>query len=242
MMNLCTTRNATLKDFLVSWPIFNQSKWGALWLVGPAMIVSLIWKEGNKRIFKETSKLVEVVISILKDSIEEAPCGKSKNVRKFRFNDWDLEMEKNWFLKNASFHYPKKKIDRSTYGHIGRGTNNETKFRALEASMLLGKQKGLSYVRVEVDSQIIINGVINSRFTNWKLAKWLPRIHTLLQSIRPYEISHMFREGNQLADLFANLGVMLNVAEVLVDPKSISMETTELSRNDVMERKRDGVG
>ncbi|GLJ37446.1 hypothetical protein SUGI_0760820 [Cryptomeria japonica] len=194
-------------------------------------------------------------------------------------------MEKNLSLKNASFHYPRKQIDRSkvrwakphcnwvklnfdganrgnhgqagygavirdevgnivsgTYGHIGRATNNEAKLRALEAGLLLCKQKGLSNVQVEGDSQIIINGVINSRFTNWKMAKWLPHIHTLLQSIRPYEISHIFREGNRLADLFANLGVMSNVAEVLVDPKSISMKITKLSRNDVMERKRDGVG
>ncbi|GLJ10315.1 hypothetical protein SUGI_0125930 [Cryptomeria japonica] len=39
MMNLRIVRNVSLKDFLVSWPIFNQSKWGALWLVGLAMIV-----------------------------------------------------------------------------------------------------------------------------------------------------------------------------------------------------------
>ncbi|GLJ32812.1 hypothetical protein SUGI_0660750 [Cryptomeria japonica] len=164
-------------------------------------------------------------------------------------------MQKNWSLKNASFHYPKKKINRSkvrwdkphcnwvnlnfdganrgnprqagygvvirdevgnivsgTYGHIGQATKNEAELRSLEVSLLLCKHKGLSNVQLEGDSQIIINGVINSRFTNWKLAKWLPRIHTLLQSIGPYEISHIFKEGNQLADLFANLGVMSNVA------------------------------
>ncbi|XP_059068502.1 uncharacterized protein LOC131859007 [Cryptomeria japonica] len=48
MANLCTVRNGSLKEFLVSWPMFNQTKWGALWLVGPVMIVWLIWKERNK--------------------------------------------------------------------------------------------------------------------------------------------------------------------------------------------------
>ncbi|XP_057839045.2 uncharacterized protein LOC131049060 [Cryptomeria japonica] len=201
MVNLCTVRNGSLKEFLVSWPMFSQTKWGALWLVGPAMIVWLIWKERKKRIFKETSKPIDVVISNLKATIEEAICGKSRNVRKFRFNDWDAEMERNWSLKNVIFHYPKKKIDREnvrwtkphsnlgqaeygavirnedgnilsgTYEHIGCASNNEEELRALEAGLLLCKQKGLTNVQIEGDSQIIINGVINSRFTNWKLAR-----------------------------------------------------------------------
>lgn len=129
-----------------------------------------------------------------------------------------------------------------TYRHIGCVTNNKEELRALEVGLLLCKQKGLSNVQIEGDSQIIINGVINSRFLNWKLTKWIPCIHTLLQGIRPYEISHIHWEGNRLADLFANLGVNLDLAEVSVDPKSISMEIMELSRKKLLERKHDGVG
>ncbi|XP_059070391.1 uncharacterized protein LOC131860054 [Cryptomeria japonica] len=248
------------------------------------MIVWQIWKERNKRIFKEISNPIAVVISNLKASIEEALSGKSKNVRKLRLNDWDLEMEKIWSFKNVICHYPNKKIDRkqarwtkphynwvklnfdgacrgnpgqagygavirdevgnivaSTYGQIGHTTNNDAKIRALMAGLLLCKNKGLTNVQIEGDSQIIINGIINSRFTNWQLARWLPRIHNLLHSIKPYEISHIYREGNRLADL-ANLGVMSDKVDVTVDPESISSKIKELNRMDLMERNRVGIG
>lgn len=75
------------------------------------MIVWAIWKERNKRIFKESAKIVELVKNDLMASIEEVICGRSRNVRNFKFNDWDMEMERNWSYKNALFHYPKKRIN-----------------------------------------------------------------------------------------------------------------------------------
>lgn len=53
-----------------------------------------------------------------------------------------------------------------TYGSIGHATNNEAKIRALEAGLLLCKEKGLTNVQIEGDSQIIVNGVINGKFLN----------------------------------------------------------------------------
>ncbi|XP_059066973.1 uncharacterized protein LOC131858066 [Cryptomeria japonica] len=201
----------------------------------------------------------------LKTSIEEVICGKSRNVRKFKFNDWDMEMERNSSFKNALFHHPKKRINRKevkweklhrnwvklnfdgacrgnpgkasfgaviqneegnmvsgTYGHIDCATNNEVEIRALEARLVLYKEKGLTNVQTEGDSQIIINGVTTGRLLNWKLAKWLPRIQLLLQAIEPYEISNIHREGNRVADLLANLGVNSRATEVTFDSKTLS--------------------
>ncbi|XP_059076997.1 uncharacterized protein LOC131876189 [Cryptomeria japonica] len=53
-----------------------------------------------------------------------------------------------------------------TYGSIGRATNNEAEIRALEAGLLLCKEKGLTNVQIEGDSQIIVNGVTNGKFLN----------------------------------------------------------------------------
>ncbi|GLJ21646.1 hypothetical protein SUGI_0403140 [Cryptomeria japonica] len=129
-----------------------------------------------------------------------------------------------------------------TYGNIGCAINNEVEIRALEAGLLLCKEKGLSNVQIEGDSHIIINKVTIGRLLNWKLAKWLPHIRSLLQAIKPYEISHIHKEGNRVADLLANLGVNSHVAEVPVDPKSLSLEITDLCRKDLLIRKCDGVG
>ncbi|XP_059078016.1 uncharacterized protein LOC131876594 [Cryptomeria japonica] len=249
------------------------------------MIVWAIWKERNKRIFKELAKTVELVINDIKASIEEVIYGRSRNVSKFKFNDWDMEMERNWSLKNALFHYPKNRINRKevrwekpqnnwvklnfdgacrgnpgqagfgavirnkegnvvsgTYGYIGHATNNEAKIRALEVGLLLCKEIGLTNIQVEGDSQIIINGVTNDKLLNWKLSKWLLHIHSLLQAIKPYEITHILREGNKVADLLANLGVNSQVVEVTVIPMALSPEVTDLCRKDLWIRKTEGVG
>ncbi|XP_059067148.1 uncharacterized protein LOC131858134 [Cryptomeria japonica] len=128
------------------------------------------------------------------------------------------------------------------YGHIGCATNNEAKIRALEAGLLLCKEKGLTNVQIEGDSQIIINGVTSNRLLNWKLAKWLPRIQFLLQAINPYEISNIHREGNRVANLLENVEVNSYAAEVSVDPKTLSSEITNLCKKDLSIRKCDGVG
>ncbi|XP_057860117.2 uncharacterized protein LOC131068854 [Cryptomeria japonica] len=217
----------------------------------------------------------------LKTGIEELICGKSRNARKLKFNDWDMEMERNWSFKNALFHHPKKRINRKevrwekphsnwvklnfdgacrgnprqacfgvvirneegnlvsgTYGHIGYATNNEAEIRALEAGLVLCKERGLTNVQIEGDSQIIINGVTTDRLFNWKLAKWIPRIWFLLQAIKPYEISHIHREGNRVA----NLGVNSHAAEVSVDPEALNSEITDLCKEDLSIKKCNGVG
>ncbi|GLJ46384.1 hypothetical protein SUGI_0977580 [Cryptomeria japonica] len=128
-----------------------------------------------------------------------------------------------------------------TYGNIGCATNNEEEIRALVAGLVLCKEKGLTNVQIEGDSQIIINGVTTGRLLNWKLAKWLPCIRSLLQVIKPYEISNIHREGNRVAEFLANLGVNSHAAEVSVDLDKISSKITDLCRKD-LSKKCDGVG
>ncbi|GLJ42714.1 hypothetical protein SUGI_0885530 [Cryptomeria japonica] len=92
------------------------------------------------------------------------------------------------------------KIIHGVYGRLGKATNNEAKIRALEAGLNLCVQNGISKVLIEGDSQIIINGITNSKFQCWNLRKWLPRITHLLDLTGTFEFMHVYREGNHLAD------------------------------------------
>ncbi|GLJ20911.1 hypothetical protein SUGI_0381550 [Cryptomeria japonica] len=93
------------------------------------------------------------------------------------------------------------------FGGIGVTTNNEAEIRALEAGLRICIRQGLSRIIIEGDSQIIIDGISQSSFHNWKFNKWVPMIKEHLRIIESYEIGHVYREGNQVADYLANLRV-----------------------------------
>ncbi|GLJ40194.1 hypothetical protein SUGI_0824450 [Cryptomeria japonica] len=93
------------------------------------------------------------------------------------------------------------------FGGIGVATNNEAEIRALEAGLRLCVRQGISRIIIEGDSQIIIDGISRSSFHNWKLIKWVPMIKEHLKKIESYEIGHVCKEGNQVADYLANLSV-----------------------------------
>ncbi|GLJ12071.1 hypothetical protein SUGI_0183340 [Cryptomeria japonica] len=101
------------------------------------------------------------------------------------------------------------KLEHGVYGGLGMATNNEAEIRALEVGLNLCVQNGYSKVLIEGDSQVIINGIIKSKFQCRKLDKWLPCINHMLELIGTFEIMHVFREGNRMADYLANLGVAL---------------------------------
>ncbi|GLJ45439.1 hypothetical protein SUGI_0956710 [Cryptomeria japonica] len=131
------------------------------------------------------------------------------------------------------------KIIHGVYGRLGKATNNEAKIRALEAGLNLCVQNGISKVLIEGDSQIIINGIINSKLECWKLRKWLPQITHLLDLIDTFEIKHVYREGNRLANYLTNLGVVCNDNMITFDKNS--------TRNDIMnhinmDASSDGIG
>ncbi|GLJ21870.1 hypothetical protein SUGI_0409020 [Cryptomeria japonica] len=79
MVELETVKNAEMKDFLSSWPNSFNSKWGDIWLEGSALLVWHVWKERNKRIFKEISLSNDKLILMIKGVIEEVVSCNLKN-------------------------------------------------------------------------------------------------------------------------------------------------------------------
>lgn len=109
------TKNEILLDFLLSWPIRQKSRWSDLWMIGPSMIFWHIWKEINRRIFKETSLSNIMLIDKIKGAIEEVTNGKILNSGPKKYNNWDSQMEKHWSLKRLdNFAPPLKSVDRKS--------------------------------------------------------------------------------------------------------------------------------
>ncbi|GLJ31735.1 hypothetical protein SUGI_0638270 [Cryptomeria japonica] len=78
------------------------------------MIVWHIWKERNRRIFKEALLPVNKIIDNIKSAVEEVINGKTAKRKIRNYNDWDHRMETFWLLKDPRpvLTSTKAKIDR----------------------------------------------------------------------------------------------------------------------------------
>jgi ribonuclease HI/exonuclease III len=86
------------------------------------------------------------------------------------------------------------------------GTNNMAEAHALLAGLILARRNGFHSVHIEGDSMIIIKACLSKNSFNWKITYILKQIWGLLDSFREYQISHIYREGNSVADYLANMG------------------------------------
>ena len=77
---------------------------------------------------------------------------------------------------------------------------------ALLAGLILARRNGFHSVHIEGDSMIIIKACLSKNSFNWKITYILKQIWGLLDSFREYQISHIYREGNFVADYLANMG------------------------------------
>ncbi|GLJ17808.1 hypothetical protein SUGI_0311430 [Cryptomeria japonica] len=112
----------------------------------------------------------------------------------------------------------------------------------MEAGLELCVDKGLSKVIIEGDSQIVLNGVSNRKFLNWKLIRWLPRINHLLESIGNYSLVHTLREGNKVVDFLANLGVKPKETIKMICPHDISEALYKIIQIDRHDPPHEGIG
>ncbi|GLJ11639.1 hypothetical protein SUGI_0173450 [Cryptomeria japonica] len=60
---------------------------------------------------------------------------------------------------------------------------------------------------IEGDSHVILNGISNQEFMDWKIDCWIPRIRHLTGHISECTFTHSYQEGNSAADCLANMGI-----------------------------------
>ncbi|XP_059073333.1 putative disease resistance protein At4g11170 [Cryptomeria japonica] len=94
-------RSCTFKDFIFAWPMGGKNlKWGSLWITGPSMVAWQIWKERNKRVFREEELDVTILINRIHVTIEENVNAKIYGHSYRLYSKWDMEMEQSKLLKD----------------------------------------------------------------------------------------------------------------------------------------------
>lgn len=86
-------------------------------------------------------------------------------------------------------------------------------FAELSAAMRaieIASQQNWTQLWLESDSMLVVNAFKNHALVPWKLRnRWYNCIHTVLSM--NFIVSHIFREGNQCADILANVGLNSDV-------------------------------
>ncbi|GLJ48440.1 hypothetical protein SUGI_1022440 [Cryptomeria japonica] len=88
---------------------------------------------------------------------------------------------------------------------ISPGTNNMAEACALLEGLAMAKDLNFKYLHIEGDSTIVINACKVRKADNWHFRYILEQIWTL-DTFEHLIISHVYREGNALADCLANMG------------------------------------
>ena len=88
---------------------------------------------------------------------------------------------------------------------LGDATNNQAEYRALGLGLQLAKETGVSDLQIFLDSKLVVQQVLG----HWKIKDptlriFRGKIHNLLADFSHWEINHIPREKNKLADGLVN--------------------------------------
>ena len=89
--------------------------------------------------------------------------------------------------------------------NFGITSNDEAELRAMIVVLRLCQQIGITQVDIECDSKIVVDWISRGSCRVWYLWDFWEELLNLLQLFE-MQISHVFREGNQVADFLAKLG------------------------------------
>ncbi|KAK4392368.1 hypothetical protein Sango_2014600 [Sesamum angolense] len=109
---------------------------------------------------------------------------------------------------------------------LGIATNTYAEISAVAKGLEIAHNRGLNDIWVEMDSNVGI-ALIKEKYTgHWKVQHLLAKIHYLCSSMTVL-FSHIFREGNTVADFFANKAVMEKSSQIL-SPEQIDRKAKGL--------------
>lgn len=102
----------------------------------------------------------------------------------------------------------KDKLVKEISRYIGTATNNVAEYKALIEGLKAGLEMSARHVHIKSDSQLLIRQLTGIyRVKNEGLKPLHEEALSLLQKFRKYELEHISREDNKLADKLANEGI-----------------------------------
>ncbi|XP_035545131.1 receptor-like protein 7 [Juglans regia] len=88
---------------------------------------------------------------------------------------------------------------------LGLGTNNFAEFSSLLEGVRRCHALGFYRVQIETDSQLVVNWIVKNKCPIWYLEDFWEDLQEHLNSLE-YTVTHIFREGNVVADFLAKCG------------------------------------
>ncbi|MGB2867515.1 MAG: ribonuclease HI family protein [Bacteroidota bacterium] len=97
----------------------------------------------------------------------------------------------------------------STYGYIGKATNNVSEYRALLACLTLVEKVACDHLVVHSDSELMVRQLTGKyKVKDPTLKQYVARVRERLKNTSfKFEIIHVLREENSEADELANRGI-----------------------------------
>ena len=94
------------------------------------------------------------------------------------------------------------------FGYIGLATNNESEYYGLMEGLEQAKALNASHIKIRGDSQLVINQIKDIyNVYAITLMPYYQKIKSLLKSFKSYDIQHVYRHENELADQLAKQAI-----------------------------------
>lgn len=88
--------------------------------------------------------------------------------------------------------------------HLGTMTNNMAEYEALVRALRRAREMAITSVFVYTDSQLVANQILGSyRVKNERLRQYLQEAQSMIEDFNSFQIRHIPREKNGLADKLA---------------------------------------
>lgn len=88
--------------------------------------------------------------------------------------------------------------------HLGTMTNNMAEYEALVRALRRAREMAITSVFVYTDSQLVANQILGSyRVKNDRLREYLREAQSMIEDFNSFQIRHIPREKNGLADKLA---------------------------------------
>ncbi|KAL0458988.1 UNVERIFIED_CONTAM: putative ribonuclease H protein [Sesamum latifolium] len=113
---------------------------------------------------------------------------------------------------------------------LGTCSNVQAELKAILRGLQICKDKNLHKIWIEVDALNVIKILENPCQEAWNLQHLLQKTRTLMRSLET-KIPHIYREGNQAADFFANQACSTEALTIL-SPEQIGGKVKGILRLD----------
>lgn len=95
------------------------------------------------------------------------------------------------------------------FNYFGEGTSNMAESRALLYGLNMCKENEIFNNLLKYDSKLVINWLLKISRIPFQLSRWWRKIFSTLEDFK-WTVTHVFREGNQVADSLSKMALEFN--------------------------------